>query len=83
VATHGNGKVTLHLNGKVAGEADYDPKGPGFAFFAYKWQYDVGSFVGQLRWLTGDLGPFRLYTRALAADEVTRLYAAWGTPTTK
>ncbi|OPZ87258.1 MAG: hypothetical protein BWY76_00550 [bacterium ADurb.Bin429] len=75
VATHGDGKVTLYLNGEKAEEAAYDPKAsPGFAFFAYHWRYDVGSFLGSNRWYTGDLGPLRLYTRALTAEEVKQQY---------
>jgi hypothetical protein len=74
VATHGNGKVILYLNGEKTGEVGYDPKGPGFAFFAYTWRYDVGSFLGSGNWLCGDLGPFRLYTRALTPEEVREAY---------
>ncbi len=75
VATHGDGKVILYLNGEKAGEVTYDPEGPGFAFFAYTWRYDIGSFLGgKGNNFAGDLGPFRLYTRALTEEEAKESY---------
>lgn len=78
VATHGDGKVVLYLNGEKVGEVNYDPAGPGFAFFAYTWRYCVGAFLGTNSFLAGDLGPFRLYTRALTEEEVKQAFEkAW------
>lgn len=75
VATHGDGKVILYLNGEKAGEVAYDPKAPGFAFFTYTWRYDIGNFLmGKGNYLSGDLGPLRLYTRALTEEEAKRSY---------
>ena len=75
--THGGGKVTLYVNGQKANETDYDVKAPGFAFFHYKREFDVGSFLGIDRRLTGDLGPLRLYPKALTAGDVaTRFNSA-------
>ena len=76
VATHGDGTVVLYLNGEKAGEVEYDPKAPGFAFFAYTWRYEIGSYLGagSSFFLSGDLGPFRLYTRALTEEEVKQSY---------
>ncbi|MHB9134369.1 MAG: LamG-like jellyroll fold domain-containing protein [Armatimonadota bacterium] len=74
VATHGDGVVTLYVNGEKAGEAPYDNAKPYFAFFAYKWEYHFGSFLANHSWYTGDLGPFRLTPRALTADEVSERY---------
>jgi len=75
VGTHGNGKVAVYVNGKKLGEAPYDTSGFGFEYFAYTWKYHVGCWYGKAeQLLQGDLGPFRLYTRALTPPEVTRLY---------
>ena len=50
---------------------------PGFRFFAYHWRYNVGGFLGRkARLWCGDLGPFRLHTKALSADEVAERFQA-------
>ena len=74
VATHGAGKVVLYVNGKQVGEQTYNPEGPGFAFFAYRWEYQVGTDNPRNTWYKGDLGPVRLYTKALTAEEVRERY---------
>jgi len=76
VATHGNGKVMLYVNGKLIGEKTYVMPSKGFAFFAYSWRLSFGSFLSGVGkcWYTGDLGPYRLYTKALTADEVAKRY---------
>jgi hypothetical protein len=84
VAAHGDGKVAFYVNGEPAGEKTYDPKTPGFAFFAYAWKLNFGSFLCGVggRFFTGDLGPIRLYTKALTADEVKKRFTE-GWPETK
>ncbi|MHB9025179.1 MAG: LamG domain-containing protein [Armatimonadota bacterium] len=72
---HGNGRVVLYVNGKAADEAQYDPKTPGFYYFAYKRQFDVGSTYGGGNPFRGDLGPFRLYAKTLTAAEVAKRYS--------
>ncbi|MHB9024721.1 MAG: LamG-like jellyroll fold domain-containing protein [Armatimonadota bacterium] len=75
VATFADGKAVLYVNGEKSGEATYDPKGPGFHFFAYTWRYDFSSWVGTpIRRYRGDLGPLRLYTKALTPAEVAERY---------
>jgi len=74
VATHGDGEVVLYVNGKSVGRATYDQNGPGFEFFAYTAQYNVGCWYGKNQFYHGDMGPFRLYTRALSAEEVAERY---------
>ena len=71
--THGDGEVVLYVNGKQAGEATYNKDAMGFEFFAYTWQYHLGCWYGEKDHLTGDLGPFRLHTRALTAEEVAQM----------
>jgi len=78
VATHGNGRVVLYVDGKKSGEAAYDPKAEGFDFFAYRLEYHVGCYYGKSERFCGDLGPLRLYTRALTAEEVQQhLKTGW------
>ncbi|MHB9025994.1 MAG: LamG domain-containing protein [Armatimonadota bacterium] len=77
VAAHGNGKVTLYLNGVKAEEASYDPKAHGF--INGEWWYSLGGWFYGGRNLTGDLGPFRLHTKALTAEEVTQRAKNGGT----
>ena len=74
VATHGDGKVVLYLNGVAAGQVDYDPKALGFdssvadgVLWVGAWRYGGSN-------LTGDLGPFRLYTKALTPAEAKQRY---------
>jgi hypothetical protein len=76
--THGDGKVTLYVNGRKEGEEDYDVNAAGFTFFAYNREYFAGSFLGKLRWLTGDLGLLRLYPKTLTAEEVARRFQKIG-----
>jgi len=85
VATHGNGKVVLYLNGKAVGKSDYDTAAPGFQFFAYHWRYNVGGFLGRkTRLWCGDMGPFRLHTKALTAEEVQNAFKnRWPSAQTK
>jgi len=73
VATHGDGKIALYVNGKLAKQGDYDPKGLPWSFFAYRPNYQLGQHYGQNRY-RGDFGPLRLYPRALSAQEVTERY---------
>jgi len=72
VVTHADGKVSLYINGKPAGQGTYDPKGQGFEF--QRESYHLGNWLGRKAHLRGDLGPFRLYTRALTAKEVRERY---------
>lgn len=74
--SHGDGRVTLYVNGKAVDEAKYDPKTAGFYFFAYSngQQYYVGCFYGDSNCFHGDLGPLRLYAKALTAAEVAERY---------
>ncbi len=74
VATHGQGKVVLYLNGVRAGETAYDPQAPGFDFSGGEWGLWVGAWRYGGQNLTGDLGPFRLYTKALSPTEVAEHY---------
>ena len=77
VITHGKGKVILYLDGQPAAEANYDPAGPGF------WQnrncldfFAAGKGGGSA--FRGDMGPFRLYTTALAPEAVAeRCRSGW------
>jgi len=78
VVTHGNGKVILYVNGKPAGEATYGDKSRGFTFACYTKQYHVGCFYSGHPWFRGDIGPFRLHTKALSPKEVSeRLRSSW------
>ena len=70
---HGDAKVVLYLNGAAVAEAGYDPKAPGFAAGG-EWDLSVGAWKYSGGQLTGDLGPFRLYTKALTPEEVKRRY---------
>lgn len=74
VATHGAGKVVLYVNGKAVGEQTYNPDGPGFRFFEARWQYMLGAHYWEAYWYKGDLGPIRLYAKALTAEEVKERY---------
>jgi len=74
VATYGGGKAVLYVNGRAVGEANYDVKTPGFEFFAYKAQFHVGCWYGQRDHYHGDLGPIRLHTKALSADEAAERF---------
>ena len=82
VLTHGAGKVVLYLNGEKAAEADYDPAGPGFWMnrpILYFGRWMAGMNGGGMGF-NGDLGPFRLYARALTPDEVAQRYhTGWPT----
>ncbi|MCG2661510.1 MAG: hypothetical protein L6437_14850 [Kiritimatiellae bacterium] len=79
--THGDGKVVLYVNGQKSAEADYDPKGPGF--WMNKWRLDFGLWMGKEgRGFCGDLGPFRLYVKALTDAEVAERYRS-GWPSRK
>jgi hypothetical protein len=74
VATHASGKVVLYVDGKPVGQAAYKPEGQ-FNFFAYHWKYAVGfRWFDRTRCFRGDLGPVRLYTKALSADEVAERF---------
>jgi hypothetical protein len=73
VATHADGTMVLYVNGKPAGRVAYDPRTPGFEFFEYQWHYRVGCWYGQSQYFHGDIGPIRLYSKALTAKEVTTL----------
>jgi len=74
VATHAAGKMTLYINGKPVASTPYDPKAE-FLFFAYKPRYVFGFRVfDKTRQFHGDLGPFRLHTKALTADEVAERF---------
>ena len=44
--------------------------------------YNFGAwYYGSHSFMSGDLGPFRLYTRALSAEEVEKAHAAgWPAP---
>jgi len=76
VATFGAGRAVLYRDGKKVAEAAYDEEPYGFKFFAYKWNYNFGAwYYGSHSFLNGDLGPFRLYTRALSAKEVAKAFA--------
>ena len=74
VATHGDGKVALYVNGAKVGEKTYNPNGPGFGFFEYTWRYQLGAHYAQGWWYKGDVGPIRLYTKALTEEEVKARY---------
>ncbi|MEI6168263.1 MAG: LamG domain-containing protein [bacterium] len=78
VITHGDGKVILYVNGKKSGEAEYDASGPGFNFFAYQWEFFFGCYLREAYWYTGDLGPFRLYSKALTSEEVIQRFQKAG-----
>ena len=78
VATHGDGMVRLYLNGELAQEMAYGADAPGFEFFAYTLEYHVGHHFGKGSWYAGDIGPIRLHTSALTADQVRTAYeSAW------
>ena len=78
VISHGDGKVTLYVNGEKSGEEDYDDSGPGFNFFAYQWEFFFGCYLHEAYWYTGDMGAFRLYPKALTAEEVLRSFQKTG-----
>ena len=77
VATHGtDGKVAFYVDGKLAGEASHKAGGL-YLFFAYTWKYSVGRWwFDKSRQFHGDLGPFRLHTKALSAAEVAERFRA-------
>ena len=74
--THGEGKVVLYLDGEKAAETEYDPLGPGF--WMNRGGLDFGRSMAGLNQagagFSGDLGPFRLYARALSPEEVKQRY---------
>ncbi len=76
VLTHGEGKVVLYLNGEKATETEYDPQGPGF--WMNRWQLYFGRWMAGMNQaglgFVGDLGPLRLYTKALTAEEAKQRY---------
>ena len=73
-ATHGAGSVILYVDGVRVDEVQYDQDALGLEFEAYTWEYHVGGWYGREMFFRGDLGPFRLHTRELTADEVARAY---------
>jgi len=74
VTTHADGRVVLYVDGKPAGEATYDISTPGFEFFMYGPAYHIGWNYGGGRNYRGDIGPIRLYAKALSAEEVAELH---------
>jgi len=74
VATHGDGKMILYVNGKAVGQTDYNRNNPGFEFFNWQPRYSIGRQEKHQSWFCGDLGPFRLHAKALSAAEVTKLH---------
>ena len=62
--------MVLYVNGKPAGQVAYDSQTPGFEFFEYQWHYRVGCWYGQSQYFQGDIGPIRLYAKALTPEEV-------------
>ncbi len=70
--THGQGRVVVYVNGEPAAEATYDPQGPGF--WSNVPRLDFGRAMAGLNkagsGFRGDLGPFRLYARALSPEEI-------------
>jgi len=77
VAAHGaDGKAAFYVDGKRVGEASHKP-GELYLFFAYNSKYSVGRrWYSMTRQFHGDLGPFRLHTKALRADEVAERFRA-------
>jgi hypothetical protein len=81
--THGEGKVILYVNGQKTAETDYDPKGNGF--WVNRPQFHFGLFLAGepgKNGFYGDLGPFRLYAKALTAETVAERHRS-GWPSKK
>ena len=77
--THADGQVVLYVNGEPAGDATYDTGTPGFEFFMVGETYHIGWTYGGGRHYRGDIGPIRLYAKALSAEEVAERYqTGWG-----
>ena len=74
VTTHANGRVVLYVDGEPVGRATYDMGTPGFEFFMYGPAYHIGWTYGGGRHYRGDVGPIRLYAKALSAEEVAERY---------
>ena len=75
VATHGaDGEVAFYVDGELVGDASHK-EGGLYLFFAYHWKYSVGRWwFDKSRQFHGDLGPLRLHTKALSADEVAERF---------
>ena len=74
MTTHADGQVVLYVGGEPAGQANYDTRTPGFEFFMFEPAYHIGWTYGGGRHYRGDIGPIRLYARALSAEEVAERY---------
>jgi len=74
VTTHADGRVELFVNGESAGQVTYDTSTPGFEFFMYGPAFHIGWNYGGGRHFRGDIGPIRLYAKALPASEVAERY---------
>ena len=70
VATHADGELILYVNGEVLKRVEYDTGTPGFEFFMVGPTYHIGWAYGGGRHFRGDVGPMRLYAKALTAEEV-------------
>jgi len=78
VATHDDTHVTIYINGQQVARQAFSKGSLGFEFTSYQNLYHVGSYNGAQHFFRGDIGPMRLYSKALSADEVAeRFKSGW------